>query len=146
MSSDVLFYPMLAHVLLVLFLYALLTLFRAPAVWGLARKSKHTRSWKTLESKVSANLSNQFEWPMMFYAVSVMLMSKYPLVSSAYVWAAWVFIAGRVLHSWVQVGTENVRLRGVIFTINFVAVLAMWFLLFLQTSGADDNANLFHAM
>ena len=132
MYSDVLLYPMLAHVLLVLCLYALLTLFRAPVVWGLASKSNRIQSWKTLESRVSANLSNQFEWPMMFHAVSVLLMSKYPLVSSVCLWAAWVFVGGRVLHSWVQVCTGNVRLRGVIFTINFVAVLVMWFLLFLQ--------------
>ena len=35
-------------------------------------------------------------------------------------------MAGRVMHSGVQVLTANVRLRGVVFTINFLAVLAMW--------------------
>jgi hypothetical protein len=39
---------------------------------------------------------------------------------------AWVFVAGRVLHSGVQVFTANVRLRGAVFTINFLAVLALW--------------------
>jgi hypothetical protein len=44
---------------------------------------------------------------------------------------AWVFILGRVIHSGVQILTDNVRLRGLVFTINFLAVLAMWCLLIL---------------
>ena len=41
---------------------------------------------------------------------------------------AWIFVAGRVLHSAVQILTRNVRLRGVVFTINFLAVLGLWIL------------------
>jgi len=44
------------------------------------------------------------------------------------VWAARLFIVGRLIHSAVQVLTGNIRLRGLVFTINFVSVLAMWFL------------------
>ena len=39
---------------------------------------------------------------------------------------AWVFIAGRLLHSGVQVLTTNVRLRALVFTVNFLAVLGLW--------------------
>jgi len=49
---------------------------------------------------------------------------------------AWVFVIGRVLHSLVQIATANVRLRGLVFTINFVAVLAMWALVVARASGA----------
>ena len=41
---------------------------------------------------------------------------------------AWIFVAGRVLHSVVQILTRNVRLRGIVFTVNFLAVLGLWVL------------------
>jgi hypothetical protein len=37
-----------------------------------------------------------------------------------------------VLHSIVQIFTDNIRLRGMVFTVNFVAVLAMWVLLVIE--------------
>ncbi|GAB4193554.1 MAG: hypothetical protein Tsb002_24130 [Wenzhouxiangellaceae bacterium] len=42
---------------------------------------------------------------------------------------AWIFVVGRFLHSGVQILTTNIRLRGMVFTINFLAVLAMWVML-----------------
>jgi hypothetical protein len=53
-------------------------------------------------------------------------------ISDSQVSLAWVFVIGRVLHSLVQIFTDNIRLRGLVFTINFVAVLAMWLLLFIE--------------
>jgi hypothetical protein len=84
-----------------------------------------------MEPRISANLSNQFEWPVFFYIACLVLMMKAldsNIVSTA---LAWVFILGRVIHSGVQILTNNVRLRGPVFTINFIVVLAMWCLLIL---------------
>ena len=39
--------------------------------------------------------------------------------------AAWVFVAGRVIHTLVQTLTDNVQLRGQVFMINFLAVAAL---------------------
>lgn len=46
---------------------------------------------------------------------------------------AWVFVGGRLLHSYVQITTINIRLRGVVFTVNFVAVLGLWAVALLNT-------------
>ncbi|MEM9689535.1 MAG: MAPEG family protein [Pseudomonadota bacterium] len=116
---------MAAHIVWVVLLYALLTLVRAPSVWGLFRSSDGGNPWADIERRVSANLSNQFEWPMLFYAVCVLLLQQHS-VDAVQLWLAWLFVAGRLLHSIVQIGSANVRLRGIVFTINFVAVLAMW--------------------
>ena len=51
---------------------------------------------------------------------------------------AWLFIAGRLLHSAVQILTTNVRLRGLVFTVNFLAVLGLWGLS-LQASLGDAS-------
>lgn len=118
-------YSMLAHVALAASLYVLLTIVRAPAVWGLGRLADGSNPWAALERRVSANLSNQFEWPIFFY-VACLLSLQAPAVDQIQIWLAWGFVAGRILHSFVQVATTNVRLRGIVFTINFIAVLGMW--------------------
>ncbi len=124
--SHSLIIPMAAHVALAAFLYLLLTIARAPAIWGVGRNSDGTNPWARVEPRISANLSNQFEWPLFFHVACVLLIQQE--VSSAAIALAYVFLIGRVLHSAVQILTTNVRLRGVVFTINFLAVLGMWLL------------------
>ena len=137
MQSELLLYPLLSHILWVVALYTLLTVFRAPAVWNIGSARKNDSRWKSLESKISANLSNQFEWPVLFYLICILIMSTHQSINPLYIWLAWVFVFGRLLHSAVQVLTGNIRLRGVVFTINFLAVLAMWFFYFVDN--AWDN-------
>jgi len=132
MRSELLFYPMLAHVVWMVFLYGLLTLFRAPSVWNIGIRNDGSNSWASFEPRVSVNLSNQFEWPVLFYVIGVLLMAGESAIDVKYLWLAWIFVAGRIVHSGVQILTSNIRLRGVIFTINFVAVLFMWFLYVMQ--------------
>jgi hypothetical protein len=81
---------------------------------------------------VSANLSNQFEWPVFFYIACLALMMKELDSNIVFISLAWIFILGRVIHSSVQILTDNVRLRGLVFTINFLAVLAIWFVMVLK--------------
>jgi hypothetical protein len=116
--------PMLAHVALAALLYAALTVARAPVIWGIGRAADGGNPWATFEPRLSANLSNQFEWPLLFYAACLVLMPTG--TDAAAVVLAWIFVAGRVLHSVVQVFTANVRLRGLVFTVNFLAVLGLW--------------------
>ncbi|CAN7473332.1 MAPEG family protein [Pseudoxanthomonas sp. LjRoot143] len=119
--------PMTAHVALAALLYVLLTIARAPAIWGIGRRADGSNPWATVEPRISANLSNQFEWPLFFH-VACMLLMVLGTGTTAMV-LAWVFVGGRVLHSGIQVFTTNVRLRGLVFTVNFLAVLGLWSLL-----------------
>ena len=119
---------MSAHVVWVALLYVALTVVRAPSVWGIGRRQDGSDPWSVYEPRISANLRNQFEWPVLFYAVSLLLLLEPSAIHHAHVWLAWVFVVGRILHSGVQILTANVRLRGIVFTVNFVAVLGMWLL------------------
>jgi len=116
--------PMTAHVGLAAFLYVLLTVARAPAIWGVGRRADGSNPWAKVEPRISANLSNQFEWPLFFHVACVLLMLLG--TDAAAVALAWVFVGGRLLHSAVQVLTARVRLRGLVFTVNFLAVLGLW--------------------
>lgn len=125
MDSNMLLYPMIFHVCWMALLYVLLTVLRAPAIWGLDTRTGAIGRWALLEPRVSANLSNQFEWPLLFYICCVLLMQQGPLDGVQWL-LAWLFVVGRVAHSLVQILTSNIRLRGLVFTINFLAVLLMW--------------------
>ena len=58
--------PMFVHVALTGFLYVLLTITRAPSVWGIGLNKEGVNPLLAIEKRVSANLSNQFEWPLFF--------------------------------------------------------------------------------
>lgn len=134
MTSSLLLYPMAAHIGLTAILYALLTIARAPSVWGCGRAPDGSNPWASTERRISANLSNQFEWPLFFYVACLLLLQR-SLAGQLELSLAWLFVVGRVAHSCIHVFTTNVRLRGMVFTVNFLAVLAMWAALLAQ-SGA----------
>jgi hypothetical protein len=133
--NNALLLTMAAHVGLAAFLYALLTVARAPKVWGVGSGTDLDKHWSAMEPRISANLSNQFEWPVFFHLACVLLI-QFQAVTLAALVLAWVFVAGRVVHSLVQIGTTNIRLRGLVFTINFLAALGLWALVVHQSLGA----------
>jgi hypothetical protein len=132
--SQALIPPMAAHVALAAFLYVLLTVARAPAVWGVGRRPDGSNPWAGAESRISANLSNQFEWPLFFHVACLILLQFQ--IGSAAPTLAWIFVAGRVLHSAVQILTRDIRLRGIVFTMNFLAVLGLWALVVLAVGNS----------
>ena len=88
--------PMTAHVALTAFLYVLLTVARAPAVWGIGRRADGSNPWAAIEPRISASLSNQFEWPVFFHVACLLLLRQDP--GSLALVLAWVFVA--VLGLW----------------------------------------------
>ncbi len=126
-NSQALLLPLLGHFGLVVVLYACLTLLRARAVANgqvqLADFAK-ANSDPRRSSRVQRNLSNQFEAPMFVYFAAAVL-----LAAGAVQWwdvaAAWLFFAGRVIHTLVQTLTDNVALRGQVFVINFLGVAVL---------------------
>ena len=76
LTVNSLLYPMAAHVALAAILYAMLTAARAPAVWGIGQAADGANPWAQVERRISANLSNQFEWPLFFYAACLVLLQQ----------------------------------------------------------------------
>ena len=76
-------------------------------------------------SNPSDNLKNLFEVPVLFYALALYLFVT-GQVDAAYVTAAWIFLAFRVLHSAVHCTINLVMLR---FYLYLIATLAVWFML-----------------
>ena len=124
--SDIL-WPVLAHMTLVFGLYAWLSVERTIAV----RRGDVTYAAYEFAghepphiAHIARNLSNQFELPVLFYA-ALLLLEQYNATMAWDVWLAWLFVAGRVLHTAVQTQSSNVELRGRVFTLNALACMAL---------------------
>ncbi len=70
-------------------------------------------------ARITRNLANQFELPVIVFAC-IALLASLDRVAPVDVWAGWIFVAGRVIHTGVQTLTDNVPLRGQVFLINVV--------------------------
>jgi hypothetical protein len=122
-----LLWPMLAQIGLTCALYVWLTVARAGAVKrGEVEYSAFAlgRDEPARIARISRNLANQFELPVIFYAMVVLLVTlgQGTLIDTV---AGWVFVAGRIVHTLVQTLTDDVLLRGRVFIINFLAVLVL---------------------
>ena len=119
-------FPMLAHIGWVFLLYVWLTVARQRALRrGEVEYGAFARHDEPHHvARISYNLANQFELPVIFYALVVLLVATNN-VATIDIIAAWVFVAGRVIHTLVQTLTDNVPLRGQVFLINFVGVAVL---------------------
>ena len=127
MSQSAILWPILADVGWVFLLYAWLTYARTVAVKrGEVDYSsfEFNREEPAAVARIRLNLANQFELPVIFYELVVLLIAL-GKVTVVDVVAAWVFVAGRVIHTLVQTLTDNVPLRGRVFMINALAVVAL---------------------
>ena len=122
-----LLWPMLAQIALTCALYAWLTVARAAAVRsGQVDFASFVlgRDEPKNVARITRNLGNQFELPVIFYAIVVLLVAL-GRIATIDVAAAWVFVVGRIIHTAVQTLTDDVPLRGRVFMINFLALLVL---------------------
>jgi hypothetical protein len=74
--------------------------------------------------KINNNIRNQFEVPVLFYVLTILLWQLHEtgLLAQS---LAWLFVASRFLHAYVHTGTNYVPVRRKVFTLGSVVVLAM---------------------
>jgi hypothetical protein len=127
-TTEATLWPMIAHAALVFFLYWLLSRRRFAAVKtgsieaGQFRENREEPAESLL---VSNNLKNQFELPVLFYAVSIAL-----YVSTAdnpvTVALQWVFVGSRFAHTYVHITSNRLRHRRPTFLVGFFSLVALW--------------------
>jgi hypothetical protein len=129
--------PLFLHFGLIVGLYMALTWARLVAVRrGDATKADFARADgdPPLSARIQRNLANQFEAPV-FVWIAALLLIQTSQVSAWDIAAAWVFLVGRLIHTAVQCGGDNVALRGQVFTINFLGLLWLMAHAFLAVLG-----------
>jgi hypothetical protein len=132
-------YPVFAQVLLTVVVYVLLLVTRARAISaaGVQRGSGEIAmgryAWPDAAEKCAHNQRNQFELPVLFYAVSAFALIVDGVDLTMLV-LAWAFVASRVLHAAIHIGPNKVRFRGPAFVLGFLIVTAMWLKLLLHVA------------
>ncbi len=83
------------------------------------------RAWPARVMQVSNAFQNQFELPILFYAlVAFALITR--KADLLFVVLSWVFVATRFAHAFVYATTNPIRQRFAIFVVGAIALMAMW--------------------
>ncbi|KQS91137.1 MULTISPECIES: MAPEG family protein [unclassified Rhizobium] len=129
-TSTAIFWPVIAQVGLVFSIYFLMMRRRFGAVRAGTAKAQDYKI-PTIEPAPSAtvarNLINQFELPLLFYLVCVMLYVTAG-VSQAAIIVAWLFVLSRFAHAYVHVTSNRLKVRQRLFTVGFVLNFVLWVL------------------
>jgi hypothetical protein len=126
--STAIFWPMIAHLLLVYGVYYVMSSNRVRAVKKGTAKVEQFRANQVepAESQFARNnLENQFELPTLFHTVCIAIYvtgsaSLYPVL------LAWAFVASRYAHSYVHISTNRIRHRRPLFIIGFLIHGLLW--------------------
>lgn len=79
-----------------------------------------------LEATTAAdNFTNLFEMPVLFYVLALVLLAT-GMVSAAFVWAAWAYVALRGVHSLIQCSYNRVMHRFAAYAASMLVLLGMW--------------------
>lgn len=137
MSGDAIFWPMIVQAGLTYVVYWLMSKRRREAIAaGEATTRQFRENTEEPARSLTArnNLRNQFELPVLFFAVVVALHAtggaNLPAVA-----LAWAFALSRIAHAVVHVTTNRIRHRRPLFIAGWFAVGGLWLLLAAKLAG-----------
>ena len=130
MDNEIIFLPVLVQILLTIIVFVALGVAKSRAVKlgqvDLDKRALHPEAWPDSVLKISNNINNQFETPVLFYTLAMMLWAL-DAVDVFAVAFAWGFVATRIVHAYIHTGSNIVPARRGVFTIGciFLLLLAM---------------------
>ena len=128
MNNELIFLPVLAHFLLIFMLYIYLGRVkgRAAREGSVDRQAANlnSKAWPDYVVKVSNNLDNQFESPIIFYVLSIIFYLTQH-VDSILVGIMSLYVLSRYLHAYVHVTSNYVPHRFKLFLVGVLMLLAL---------------------
>lgn len=73
----------------------------------------------------AANYTNQFEAPVLFFAL-IMLAMEVGATGYLMTLLAWIFVASRIGHTLIHVGPNNLKARAGVFGLGMICLFCMW--------------------
>jgi len=137
MSPNAIFWPLVAQAALTYAIYFLMSRRRIGAIKAGKTKASVFRENRDepLDSLFARNnLANQFELPVLFFAV-VLALHATGAVNYVTVILAWLFVISRYVHAYFHVTTNRLRTRRPAFIFGFFVLLIMWIWLALRLAG-----------
>ena len=128
MNANLIFWPVLAQITLTFVAFALLGVRKTRALKDdkvdLAKAALDNDAWPESVLKVSNNIRNQFQLPVIFYALCLVYFSL-GVVNIVVLSLAWAFVICRVIHAWIHMGSNFVPARFRVFLIGFTVLVIM---------------------
>ena len=128
MNQDLILWPLAAQVLLVLLLFIRLGQVKARAFAGglidPAVTALDNDAWPDEVRKVANNIRNQFQVPVLFFVLTLALFARGSVDLLALA-IAWLFVASRLVHSYIHIGSNYVPNRTRVFTVGVLCVLVL---------------------
>ena len=123
-------YPMAAMVLLTFLVLVRMALSRVAAVRSGEIDARYYKTYQgagepRVVAQTARHFVNLFDNPVLFYAACVVAMIT-GQGGGVMVWLAWAYVAARVLHAIVHMGSNKIPSRMAIYLASWVALLAMW--------------------
>jgi hypothetical protein len=122
-------YPALALIFWIFIIGLVLAKRRRDALVSRAVKvedvSVSTEAYPVPARLASANFSNQFESPVIFFAL-IMLAMEVKATSHLMTLLAWLYVATRIVHSLIHLGPNKVPVRGAVYGLGFLALFGLW--------------------
>ncbi len=128
MDPKLIFWPVAVQVTLTLYLYIRLKNVKIDAVkaGGVDRQKAalHPDAWPDSVLKVNNNLRNQFEVPVLFYVLTIVLW-ELGAVNPVTLGLACLFALSRLVHAYIHTGSNIVKHRLRVFTVGVATLVGM---------------------
>lgn len=128
MNHNLIFLPVVIQISLVFSLYIYLAITKSRAIKaGLVdeqRRALHDDAWPDSVLKVNNCIRNQFEVPVIFY-ILVMLLWLTQSINIVMHSLAWIFIGSRIFHAIIHVGSNYVPMRRRVFMFGCLILIIM---------------------
>ena len=132
MNAQLILGPLLAQMLLTVGMFGLLAARKAQAIRLKTVNLKQTAldhsAWPADVVKVSNNIANQFESPVLFY-VACLALFQLNAVSALVLVLAWLYVATRLVHGVVHVRSNFVPIRMRVFAAGLLITLVLMFVI-----------------
>lgn len=121
-------WPLLAQIGLTFVILFVMGIFRRKALAGGAVKPEDIvlsdAAWPDKAKQAANNFSNQFETPVLFYVLGILAIH---VGASGWLMTAlaWGFVATRIAHAFVHMGSNKLPLRSGIFFLGCLMLIAM---------------------
>lgn len=76
---------------------------------------------------------NQFQLPMLFLMTCLALL-QFNVVDATFIVLLWAFIAFRVMHTLIHLGSNNIRQRVIAFALGWLVLVVIWLRLLFLTN------------
>jgi hypothetical protein len=129
MSVQMILLPLFVEVILTLVLWSWMAVLRTRDFNSGAVQPDNIAlrepNWPKRTTQLANAFANQFELPVLFYVLTILEYVTH-LAGIVFVALAWVFVISRLLHAYVHVTSNVVRLRGALYGVGAFVLIIMW--------------------